>query len=350
MAGAVNVAINRPSERASHRQIGEACAERIRRSYCRADLANIRLSTPCPRYYFLCRLRPSCPQRGPEANASPKFWAKRHVRQYPIRVSARPRIGSAQLLQSFLALAARLARSAPSARIAPKLATSGRADATKTGGETSLMKAGFSKKFRAVMLCSAVEHVRCNCRSGAGTGAGPTCGRPPMKRKAAAIVITGSRIARRDYTATSPIVTVDAQLLDESSAVNLEANLNKLPCSSPALTQFDTQGLQANANVTIGISTVSLRQLGSNRNLVLVDGRRADAGQRIRRGRHQHHPFGSDRADRDHHRRRILDLRRGRRRRCGQLHPQEELHRPQHRRPDARSTSAATASSIAARY
>src|SRR5690606_17476818 len=83
------------------------------------------------------------------------------------------------------------------------------------------------------------------------------------------IVVTGSRIARRDYNATSPIVTVDAELLEESSAVNIEANLNKLPQFAPALTQFDTQGLQANANVTIGVATVSLRQLGSNRNLVL---------------------------------------------------------------------------------
>jgi outer membrane receptor protein involved in Fe transport len=88
------------------------------------------------------------------------------------------------------------------------------------------------------------------------------------------IVVTGSRIARPDYNATSPIVTVDSELLEDSSAVNLEANLNKLPQFSPALTQFDTQGLQANANVTIGVSTVSLRQLGSNRNLVLVNGRR----------------------------------------------------------------------------
>lgn len=88
------------------------------------------------------------------------------------------------------------------------------------------------------------------------------------------IIVTGSRIARRDYTATSPIVTVDSELLEESSAVNIEANLNKLPQFAPALTQFDTQGLQANANVTIGVATVSLRQLGSNRNLVLVDGRR----------------------------------------------------------------------------
>src|SRR5690606_4303138 len=91
---------------------------------------------------------------------------------------------------------------------------------------------------------------------------------------ASQIIVTGSRIARRDYSATSPIVTVDAELLEESSAVNLEANLNKLPQFTPALTQFATGDVQATANNTIGISTVSLRSLGSNRNLVLIDGRR----------------------------------------------------------------------------
>ncbi|BBC72125.1 conserved hypothetical protein [Altererythrobacter sp. B11] len=89
------------------------------------------------------------------------------------------------------------------------------------------------------------------------------------------IVVTGSRIQRPDYTATSPIVTVDSELIEQSSAVNLEANLNKLPQFSPALTQFDTADIQPNANSTPGISTVSLRQLGANRNLVLLDGRRA---------------------------------------------------------------------------
>jgi outer membrane receptor protein involved in Fe transport len=103
----------------------------------------------------------------------------------------------------------------------------------------------------------------------APVAAGPTAGGATNQ-----IVVTGSRIARRDYSATSPIVTVDSELLEESSAVNIEANLNKLPQFAPALTQFDTQGLQANANTTIGVATVSLRQLGSNRNLVLVDGRR----------------------------------------------------------------------------
>ena len=88
------------------------------------------------------------------------------------------------------------------------------------------------------------------------------------------IIVTGSRIARQDYTATSPIVTVDSDVIEQSASVNLEANLNKLPQFSPALTQFDTAGIQPNANDTPGVSTVSLRQLGSNRNLVLINGRR----------------------------------------------------------------------------
>ncbi|MCL6252003.1 TonB-dependent receptor [Altererythrobacter sp. KTW20L] len=88
------------------------------------------------------------------------------------------------------------------------------------------------------------------------------------------IIVTGSRIARPEYSATSPMVTIDADQLEESAAINLEANLNRLPQFTPALTQFNAQDIQANANNTVGISTVSLRSLGSNRNLVLVDGRR----------------------------------------------------------------------------
>jgi outer membrane receptor protein involved in Fe transport len=93
------------------------------------------------------------------------------------------------------------------------------------------------------------------------------------------IVVTGSRIARnRDFTATSPITTVDAELLEKSSAINLEANLNKLPQLSPSLTQFgppEGRGdINSTATNTPGATTVSLRQLGANRNLVLIDGRR----------------------------------------------------------------------------
>ena len=89
------------------------------------------------------------------------------------------------------------------------------------------------------------------------------------------IVVTGSRIARRDYEANSPIVTANEELLQQTSNIGLEQNLNKLPQFTPA--QAPTQGgdIQATATSTPGAATVSLRGIGANRNLVLLDGRRA---------------------------------------------------------------------------
>ena len=89
------------------------------------------------------------------------------------------------------------------------------------------------------------------------------------------ITITGSRIVRKDFEATSPIVTVGSEVFEQSSTTALEANLNKLPQFTPAVTQQVTQDVQNTATNTVGASTVSLRGLGPNRNLVLLDGRRA---------------------------------------------------------------------------
>jgi hypothetical protein len=61
-------------------------------------------------------------------------------------------------------------------------------------------------------------------------------------------------------------VTVDAALLEQSSSINLEANLNKLPQLAPSLTQFgppEGRGdINSTATNTPGATTVSLRQLG----------------------------------------------------------------------------------------
>jgi len=90
------------------------------------------------------------------------------------------------------------------------------------------------------------------------------------------IIITGSRIARRDYEANSPIVTVNDQLLKDSTTAALESNLNKLPQFS-STGKVPTAGgdIQPTATNTPGAATISLRGIGANRNLVLIDGRRA---------------------------------------------------------------------------
>ncbi len=87
------------------------------------------------------------------------------------------------------------------------------------------------------------------------------------------ILVTGSRIVRRDLDASSPIVTVDAQRLENSSTISIESVLNQMPQFVPEGTQFDS-GQQSSGAVTLGIASVNLRGIGPNRTLVLVDGRR----------------------------------------------------------------------------
>jgi len=90
------------------------------------------------------------------------------------------------------------------------------------------------------------------------------------------VVVTGSRIVRRDYEATSPIVTVDASSFERSSTVGVESSLNLLPQFQPGATQFDAaRNIQSSAFGGVGAATVNLRGLGTNRTLVLIDGRRA---------------------------------------------------------------------------
>jgi len=90
-----------------------------------------------------------------------------------------------------------------------------------------------------------------------------------------AIVVTGSRIVRRDYEANSPIVTAGQELLQNSATAAIETSLNKLPAFTPVQTPALGGDIQPTATSTPGAATVSLRNLGTNRNLVLVDGRRA---------------------------------------------------------------------------
>ncbi|MGZ5791562.1 MAG: TonB-dependent receptor domain-containing protein [Croceibacterium sp.] len=92
------------------------------------------------------------------------------------------------------------------------------------------------------------------------------------------IVVTGSRIVKKDFESNSPMVTVDSGLLKNSSTSALEQSLNKLPQFVPAQTPTAGGDIQPTATNTPGAATVSLRGLGINRNLILIDGRRATPG------------------------------------------------------------------------
>ena len=90
-----------------------------------------------------------------------------------------------------------------------------------------------------------------------------------------AIIVTGSRIARPDYNSNSPTVSVDESLLQNSATSALEVNLNKLPQFVPAQTPTAGGDIQPTATNTPGAATISLRGIGANRNLVLLDSRRS---------------------------------------------------------------------------
>ena len=91
------------------------------------------------------------------------------------------------------------------------------------------------------------------------------------------VVVTGSRIARRDFTAPSPIVTVNAQTFENRAGPEIEQNLNQLPQFHADVNSQIGQAAagQPSASQTPGASFLNLRGLGPNRNLVLLDGRRA---------------------------------------------------------------------------
>lgn len=82
------------------------------------------------------------------------------------------------------------------------------------------------------------------------------------------IIVTGSRIARPDLASSSPINVVSAaDIALKANSANIENVLNDLP--QVTATQSSTSN-----NPGGGVATVNLRNLGSQRTLVLVNGRR----------------------------------------------------------------------------
>ena len=81
------------------------------------------------------------------------------------------------------------------------------------------------------------------------------------------IVVTGSRIARRDLETAAPVAVVNSEEFELSGSVNVESVINTLPQVVPGTTSFSN-------NPGDGTATLNLRGLGATRTLVLVNGRR----------------------------------------------------------------------------
>ena len=86
------------------------------------------------------------------------------------------------------------------------------------------------------------------------------------------VIVTGSRIGRKsDFEGPSPITTVDREYIDNSGYLNLQQLLEKVPATGNGT--FSTRGNNQDSTAN-GASAVSLRGLGADATLVLVNGRR----------------------------------------------------------------------------
>jgi iron complex outermembrane recepter protein len=74
------------------------------------------------------------------------------------------------------------------------------------------------------------------------------------------VTVTGSRIKRPDLESSSPLVTIDAEQLEQRSNLNIESYLNQLPNFNPAAAPTTAANLdvQISAVNSVGISSVSL--------------------------------------------------------------------------------------------
>ena len=90
------------------------------------------------------------------------------------------------------------------------------------------------------------------------------------------IQVTGSRIRSVEAMSSAPIQVIDGSAIDASGSLNIQDLLLDNPAfGSPAISRTNSNFSTSSA----GIAVVDLRNLGSSRTLVLVNGRRYVSGQ-----------------------------------------------------------------------
>ncbi|SHI19479.1 TonB-dependent receptor domain-containing protein [Ferrimonas marina] len=106
--------------------------------------------------------------------------------------------------------------------------------------------------------------------AGATTLATPTWaeeeGDEPIER----VTVTGSRIASEGAMASTPVTVISAEALLSTGAINIGEALNELP----ALANTFSLANSGNFIGTAGLNILDLRNMGTSRTLVLVDGKR----------------------------------------------------------------------------
>ncbi|MFN3668790.1 MAG: TonB-dependent receptor domain-containing protein [Brevundimonas sp.] len=86
------------------------------------------------------------------------------------------------------------------------------------------------------------------------------------------VVVTGTRLRLPDYVASNPVVSVTSETIQYSGVTNVTDLLTDFPAVSNSFNSVDSADTGGSASV--GLNLLNLRNLGTQRTLVLVNGRR----------------------------------------------------------------------------
>jgi len=93
------------------------------------------------------------------------------------------------------------------------------------------------------------------------------------------IIVTGSRIARPEFSRPNPIQSFSAETIKDVGATNITDFLLRSPALLGSTKSSDTAGSNLSSAQLTGVNELNLRNLGTQRTLVLVDGRRHIAAE-----------------------------------------------------------------------
>lgn len=129
-----------------------------------------------------------------------------------------------------------------------------------------------ARKTRRVLLAGACAYAALSAGAAFAQDATPAPGDDTGTTQVSDIVVTGSRIARRDYSSNSPLTSVTSETIENTGQVTVEKALTQMPQFSGAQGQ-STAG-SSSTSLNGGQAYASLRGLGSKRTLLLLDGKR----------------------------------------------------------------------------
>lgn len=135
--------------------------------------------------------------------------------------------------------------------------------------KTTILKAGAAPI--ALGLALASSPVMAQVADGALSPEDETANADGTTNQGATIVVTGSRIARPNLEAASPVTVVGSEQVELTGTTTVESLLNELPQVIPGNTRVSNNSGGEN------FSTIDLRGLGPGRTLILLDGERLPA-------------------------------------------------------------------------